>query len=401
MSIFNVSSVIKNIKTSASIAIRAKAVELNKQGGNVISFATGEPDFDTPENIKKAAEHAIKIGFTKYTAVDGIYDLRKAISHKLKIDNNLVYSANEIIVSNGAKQALYNTLRTICNPGDHVIVPTPCWVTYPEQIKLTGAIPIFTCGNESNNFKLTINELKKKTTKKTRGMIINNPSNPAGAVYSKRDLEELSEFALEKNMWIISDEIYEKLVYHNKKHISIASISPEIKNLVITINGLSKSYAMTGWRVGYAAGAKEIIKSMKKLQGHTTANINSITQKAAIEALTGPQDFIDLMLTEYYSRKNKMLEYFNSLERVSCNNPDGAFYVFPNVSKLYGAKYEKGILVNDFDIANYLLEYAHIAVVPGSSYNCSGYIRLSYATSMENIEKGLERMSIALQNLVF
>jgi len=401
MSIFNVSSVIKNIETSASIAIRAKAVELNKQGGNVISFATGEPDFDTPENIKKAAKHAIKVGFTKYTAVDGIYDLRKAISRKLKIDNNLVYSANEIIVSNGAKQALYNTLRTICNPGDHVIVPTPCWVTYPEQIKLTGAIPIFTCGNESNNFKLTINELKKKTTKKTRGMIINNPNNPAGAVYSKRDLEELSEFALEKNMWIISDEIYEKLVYHNKKHISIASISPEIKKLVITINGLSKSYAMTGWRVGYAAGAKEIVKSMKKFQGHTTANVNSITQKAAIEALTGPQDFIDLMLTEYYSRKNKMLEYFNSLEHVSCNNPDGAFYVFPNVSKLYGAKYEKGILVNDFDIANYLLEYAHIAVVPGSSYNCPGYIRLSYATSMENIEKGLERMSIALKNLVF
>lgn len=202
-------------------------------------------------------------------------------------------------------------------------------------------------------------------------------------------------------MWIVSDEIYEKLVYHNKKHISIASISPEIKDIVITINGLSKSYAMTGWRVGYAAGPKEIIKSMKKLQGHTTANINSITQKAAIEALMGPQDFIDSMLTEYYSRKNKMLEYFNSLERISCNNPDGAFYVFPNVSKLYGAKYEKGILLNDFDVANYLLEYAHIAVVPGSSYNYPGYIRLSYATSMENIEKGLERMSMALKNLVF
>jgi len=401
MSIFSVSSVIKNIKMSASIALRAKAVKLNKQGENVISFATGEPDFDTPENIKKAAKRAIEIGFTKYTAVDGIDELRKAICFKLKKDNDLVYSANEIIVSNGAKQALHNTLRTICNPGDHVIVPSPCWVTYPEQIKLAGAIPIFARGNESNNFILTINELKKKITKKTRGIIINNPSNPAGAVYSKRELKEISEFALEKNMWIISDEIYEKLVYHNKKHISIASISSEIKNIVITINGLSKSYAMTGWRVGYAAGPKEIIKSMKKLQGHTTANINSIAQKAAIEALTGPQNFIDLMLTAYYSRKNKMLEYLNSLERVRCNNPDGAFYVFPNVSKLYGAKYDGGILVNDFDVANYLLEHAHIAVVPGSSYNCPGYVRLSYATSMDNIEKGLERMSVAIQNLVF
>ncbi len=394
-----VSEIINNIETSATLEIRSRIYELKKEGLEIISFASGEPDFDTPVNIKNTAKVAIDEGFTKYTLVEGVIKLREAICDKFKKDNELEYNIDEVIVSNGSKQALYNSLRAICNERDEVIVPTPCWVTYPEQIKLAGAKPIFIATDEKNNFKLTPEELRKFVTQKTKGIIINNPNNPTGAVYSKRELNNIAEFAINNSLWIIVDEIYEKIIYDKQNHVSLASLSQEIKNKAIIINGLSKSHAMTGWRVGYAAGPANVIKAMKKLQGHSTASINSISQKAAIEALTGPQDFIQIMIKEYEKRRNKIIKILNDLSGVKCKKPEGAFYVFPDVRCLYGTNAEGFKIENEIDLAKYLLEEAHIAVVPGSSFHYPGYIRLSYATSMKNIEKGMEQMVKAIKKL--
>jgi aspartate aminotransferase len=396
-----ISSIISKISPSATIAVAAKADELKSKGFKIISFATGEPDFDTSENIKEAADQAMKAGFTKYTAVAGIKELREAICIKLKRDNHLEYIPSQIIVSNGAKQALYNAFMTICEQGDEVLLPTPCYVTFPEQIKLAGATPIYVPTKEENNFRITLEELKAKYTPQTKVFVLNSPNNPSGSMCNEDDLKQIANFLVDKGIWVITDEIYENIIYDETKHISIASLNQETKDITITVNGLSKSYAMTGWRVGYAAGPEEIISAMIKLQGHVTSNINSIAQKGAIEALTGPQEMIETMCKEYARRRNYVVKKLNSIRGISCNSPDGAFYVFPNISKLYGASLRNKIINNGMDVVNYILEEAHVAVVPGEAFKYPNHIRLSFAISMENIKEGLNRIEAAINKLIF
>jgi aspartate aminotransferase len=396
-----ISSIISKISPSATIAVAAKVDELKSKGFKIISFATGEPDFDTSENIKEAADQAMKVGFTKYTAVAGIKELREAICIKLKRDNHLECIPSQIIVSNGAKQALYNAFMTICEQGDEVLLPTPCYVTFPEQIKLAGATPIYVPTKEENNFRITLEELKAKYTPQTKVFVLNSPNNPSGSMCNEDDLKQIANFLVDKGIWVITDEIYENIIYDEAKHISIASLNQETKDITITVNGLSKSYAMTGWRVGYAAGPEEIISAMIKLQGHVTSNINSIAQKGAIEALTGPQEMIETMRKEYARRRNYVVKKLNSIRGISCNSPDGAFYVFPNISKLYGASLRDIIINNGMDVVNYILEEAHVAVVPGEAFKYPNHIRLSFAISMENIKEGLNRIEAAISKLIF
>ncbi len=396
-----ISSIISKISPSATIAVANKVDELKSKGYKIISFATGEPDFDTYGNIKEATDQAMKAGFTKYTSVEGIKELREAICMKLKRDNNLDYNSSQIIVSNGAKQALYNAFMTICEQGDEVLVPTPCYVTFPEQIKLAGGIPIYSPTKEENNFRITLEELKTKCTSRTKALILNSPNNPSGAMCKEDDLRQIADFLVDKGMWVITDEIYENIVYDEAKHISIASFNREIKDQTIVVNGLSKSYAMTGWRVGYAAGPEEVISAMVKFQGHVTSNINSMAQKGAIEALTGPQGMIKIMCKEYARRRDYIVEKLNSIKGISCNHPDGAFYVFPNISKLYGARLGDKIINNEMDVVNYILEEAHVAVVPGEAFNYPDHIRFTFAISIENIKEGLNRIEVAINNLIF
>ena len=396
-----ISSIISKISPSATIAVAAKADELKSKGFKIISFATGEPDFNTSENIKEAADQAMKAGFTKYTAVAGIKELREAICIKLKRDNHLEYIPSQIIVSNGAKQALYNAFMTICEQGDEVLLPTPCYVTFPEQIKLAGGTPIHVPTKEENNFRITLEELKTKYTPQTKVLVLNSPNNPSGAVCKEDDLKQIADFLVDKGIWVITDEIYENIIYDEAKHISIASLNKEVKNQTIMINGLSKSYAMTGWRVGYAAGPEEIISAMVKFQGHVTANINSIAQKAAIEALTGSQEVIKTMCKEYARRRDYIVKKINSIRGFSCNSPDGAFYVFPNISKLYGARLGDKIINNEMDVVNYILDEAHVAVVPGEAFKYPDHVRFTFAISIDKIKEGLNRIEAAINKLIF
>jgi len=394
-----VSSNVLKISPSATIAVEAKANELKSKGIDIISFAEGEPDFDTPENIKDSAIQAIQEGFTKYTAVAGIEKLKEAICIKLKRDNHIEYDPSQIIVSNGAKQALYNAFMAICDQGDEFLLPTPCYVSFAEQIKLAGGTPVLVPTKEENHFRVTLEELKSKYNPKVKGLLLNSPNNPSGAVCEKEELNQIADFLVDKGIWVITDEIYENIIYDNNEHISIASLNPEIKKQTITINGVSKSYAMTGWRVGYAAGPREIISAMTKFQGHVTGNVNSIAQKAAIEALKGSQKMIKVMLKEYICRREYMVKKLNLIN--GCNNPDGAFYVFPNISKLYGAHFKDKIVNNEADVVNYILNEARVAVVPGEAFECPDHIRLCFAISMKNIKEGLNRIENAISKLAF
>jgi len=396
-----VSELITNICPSATRVFADKAKEFRNNGIDIISFATGEPDFDTPENITKAANQAIKDKFTRYTTTSGINELKEAICDKLRKENDLSYNTSQIIVTNGAKQALYNVFMAICNPGDEVLLPTPCWVTFSEQIKLSRAKPVFIPTKIENNFEITLDDLKSSYSSKTKVLLLNNPNNPSGAVYKLKDLFKIADFLIEKNIWVITDEIYEKIIFDNVKHVSLASLSKKIANQTITINGLSKTFAMTGWRVGWAAGPEEIINAMIKLQQHSTSCVNSISQKAAVEALTGPQAGVEIRRKEYKGRRNYMVEKLNSIKGIFCNKPQGAFYVFPNVAQLYGLCFEDNIINNEEDLANYLLDRAHVAVVPGSAFHYPDHIRLTFATSMENIIEGLNRIKLAINNLKF
>jgi len=393
------SSRILNIIPSATSAVGDKVNELKRKGIDVISFATGEPDFDTADNIKEASYRATKEGFTKYTTVPGINELRRAICDKLKRDNHIEYKPSGIIVSNGAKHALYNAFMTICDQGDEVLLPTPSYVSFAEQIKLAGATPVFVPTKEENNFRVTLEEIKNKYNPKIKVFLLNNPNNPSGAMVKKEDLNKIADFLVDKDVWVITDEIYEKLIYDNNEHVSIASLNQKIKEHTITVNGLSKSYAMTGWRIGYAAGPQDIISAMTKLQGHATGNVNSIAQKASIEALEGPQGVIESMRMEYKKRRDYMVKELNSIKGISCNNPDGAFYVFPNISKLYGRYFEDKILNNEIDFVNYMLDEAHVAVVSGKAFEYLDHVRLSFAVSMESIKKGLSRIKTAINKL--
>ena len=399
MKIRTVSSNVSKISPSATIAVEAKANELIAKGIDIISFAEGEPDFDTPENIKASAAQAMQEGFTKYTAVAGIQELKEAICSKLKRDNHIEYDPSHIIVSNGAKQALYNAFMTICDQGDEFLLPTPCYVSFAEQIKLAGGTPVFVPTKEENHFRVTLEELKSKYNPKVKGLMLNSPNNPSGSVCKKEELSRIADFLVDKGIWVITDEIYEKIIYDNNKHISIASLNQEIKKQTITINGVSKTYAMTGWRVGYAAGPREFISAMTKFQGHVTGNVNSIAQKAVIEALKGSQKMVKVMLKEYVRRRDYMVKELNSINGILCNNPDGAFYVFPNISKLYEAHFKDKIINNEVDVVNYILNEARVAVVPGEASEYPDHIRLCFAMSMENIKEGLNRIKGAVNKL--
>ena len=389
----------RKIKPSPTLAIDAKAKAMKANGIDIVNFGVGEPDFDTPENIKEAAIKALKDGFTKYTAVGGIDPLKDAIIEKFRKDNNLNYTRGEIIVSCGAKHSLYNIAQAIYSPGDEVLIPSPYWVSYPDQTLLNDATPVFIKTYEADSFMVKPEVLESYISSKTKALILNSPSNPTGLTYDRKSLEKIAEIVLKHNLYIISDEIYEKLTYDGFEHISIASIDPGIKEKTIVVNGLSKSYAMTGWRIGYTAGPKEIIKAMTNIQSQSTSNPASISQKAAVEALTGPQDFIKTMLAEFDSRRRFLISQLNSIPGMRCLTPTGAFYAFPNTSSFYGRSAENRKIASSSDLALYLLEKANVALVHGGAFGDDNFIRLSYATSLDEIKKGVDRIREALDNL--
>lgn len=386
-----------SISPSSTLAIDAKFKSMKAQGIDVVGFGAGEPDFDTPQHIKEAAIKAINEGFTKYTPASGTPQLKEAVCKKFKNDNGLDYKPEEIVISNGAKHSLVNVFSAICDPGDEVIVPVPFWVSYPEMIKLADGVPVFLPTTEESNFKFTIDQLKALITPKTRALVLNSPSNPTGMLYSKDELKAIAELAVQHNIYVVSDEIYEKLVYDGGQHYSIASFGPEIKDLTIIINGVSKTYAMTGWRIGYTASNAKIAKVMGNVQSHATSNPNSIAQAATVAALTGPQDSVVSMKKAFEERRNYMVDRINSIEGISCLKPQGAFYVMMNIKNILGREYFGTIVNTSDDFANVLLEKANVALVPGSGFGAEGYLRWSYATSMENIVEGINRVERFIQ----
>ena len=395
----NYSKKAMNITPSITLAITAKAKELKEAGVDVVSFGAGEPDFNTPKNIMDAAIKSMEGGKTKYTPTSGIIELREAICKKLKEDNNLSYNSNEIIVSTGAKQCLADAFMAILNPGDEVIVPVPYWVSYPELIKLADGVPVFVEGKEENDYKYTLESLNKVVNDNTKAIIINSPNNPTGTVYSIEELKEIAEFAQKHDLIIISDEIYEKLIYDGKKHVSVASLSEDAYNRTIVINGFSKSYAMTGWRLGYAAGNAEVIKLMTSVQSHITSNTNSIAQYAGVEALNGPKDEIEKMVKKFEERRNLMIDRIKNITGLSVIRPEGAFYVMINLKNYLGKSINENVINNSVDFSRELLEHEKVAVIPGSAFGLDKYIRLSYATSEELILKGLDRIESFLNKL--
>lgn len=384
---------------SATVELAGKIAELKAQGVDILSFSVGEPDFPTPQNIVDAAKDALDAGFTKYTAAAGIAELREAVCEKLKRDNGLDYTNAEIIVTTGAKQAIYNALMAICNPGDEVIIPTPCWVSYVEMVKLTGAKPVLVEAKEEDGFIPALDAIEAAVTDRTKAILFNSPNNPTGAVYDADTLRGLGRMALEKDFWLISDEIYEALVYDGARHYSVAALVPDVKHRCIIINGVSKSYSMTGWRIGYAAGPARTIKGMGSLQGHSTSNATAFAQKASVEALRGPQESVKVMHDEFARRREFMIRRLNEMPGVRCADVKGAFYAFPNVAALYGKSAGGRTISNSGDLAAYLLDEAHIAVVPGAAYEAPDYIRLTYATSMEDIREGMDRMERCIRAL--
>ncbi len=385
---------IRNVSPSETLSITAQVIKMKSEGKNIISFGAGEPDFDTPKNIQEEAIKAIKEGFTHYTSLTGITELKRAIIEKMKKDHNLFYNEKEIIISNGAKHSLYNAIMTICDPGDEVILPTPCWVSYTEQIKLAQAKPVFVPTTLEDGFKLTAEQVKKAITKKTKLLLLNTPNNPTGAVYSPIELNKIASLLVDNDIYCISDEIYEKLVYDNTKHYSIAAFSPEVKEKTILINGVSKSYAMTGWRIGYAAANAEIVEGMSKLQGHCTSNANSIAQKASVEALTGNQDSIEFMRTEFDKRRKVITEKINEIKGFKCAIPEGAFYIFPDITEILksGIVFEGEEVKSSLQLSNYILKETGVAVIPGSAFEAEGFLRLSYAISLKEIIEGIDRI---------
>ena len=389
----------RSLKPSPTLAINAKAKSMQAQGIRVISFGAGEPDFDTPQNIKQAAKKAIDDGFTKYTPVGGIDDLKDAIIKKFQRDSGLTYKRSEIIVSCGGKHSFYNLAQAIFDQGDEVIVPAPYWVSYPPMVALANAMPVIVETEEKNEFKITPEELKKAVTQKTKALIINSPSNPTGSAYTKKELEKIAEMAISKNFFVISDEIYEKIVYDGFQFTSIASLSDEMKKKTIIVHGVAKTYAMTGWRIGYTAGSDEIISAMNNIQSQSTSNPTSISQKASVEALIGPQNEVEKMVSAFGQRRNYIVDRLNKIPGVSCYKPVGSFYVFPNFSSYYGKSYQGKKIENSTMLADYFLDVAKVAVVPGVEFGADPFERLSYATSMEDIKEGLNRIEEALKKL--
>jgi aspartate aminotransferase len=390
---------VNRIKPSPTLAITAKANALRAEGRDIIGFGAGEPDFDTPLNIKNAGIEAIEKGFTKYTPVGGIDPLKDAIIYKLKADNNLDYARSQIVVSCGAKHTLYNLAQALFQQGDEVIIPSPYWVSYTDIIFLADATPVLVTATDTEGFKMNPQQLKNAITDKTKAVILNSPSNPTGAAYSFSELEELADVVVDSGILVISDDIYEKIIYDGFPFSNICNVRKELKDHSIVVNGISKTYAMTGWRIGYAAGPEEIIGAVSKIQSQSTSNPTSISQMAAVEALTGDQHSIAEMVAEYGKRRDYIVGSLNGISGVSCLKPQGAFYVFPNISSLYGSSYEGTVISNSVDIADYLLDEANVAVVPGAAFGSDDHIRLSYATSMGNIQKGMERIAKAIGKL--
>ena len=391
-----ISNSLKRIKPSPTIAVTQKARELKAAGKDVIGLGAGEPDFDTPNNIKEAAIQAINKGDTKYTAVDGTQALKQAIVNKFKRENNLEYSTSEITVGTGGKQVIYNTLMSTLNKGDEVIIPAPFWVSYPDMVLLAGGKPKIVKCDEKEGFKLTPKKLKDAINKKTKWLILNSPSNPTGAGYTKNEIENLSKVLIKyKKVHILSDDIYEHIIYDNFNFFTIAQVS-KLKNRVLTMNGVSKSYAMTGWRIGYAAGPKEIIKAIGKIQSQSTSNPSSISQAAAVEALNGAQDFIKERSEAFKERRDFVVNSLNNIKGINCLKPNGAFYVFPSCKKLLGKKTK---IKTDSEFVTKLLEKANVAVVQGSAFGLDGYFRISYATSMDKLKIAMERIKSFCESL--
>ncbi len=388
------------IKPSSTLSITEKAGVLRGEGKDVISFSVGEPDFDTPDHIKKAAIDAINEGFTKYTPAAGTVELRKAVAKKLKEDNGLDYDYTQIVISNGAKHSLVNALMAIVNPGDEVIIPAPFWLSYAEMVRIAGGTPVIVYTKAENNFELSREILESAYTDKTKAVIVTTPSNPTGMVLTEKCLREIADFAVEKDIIVIADEIYEKLIYSkDKKHISIASFGKEIYERTITVNGVSKSYAMTGWRIGYTASSKQIAKLMASMQSHMTSNPNSIAQMAALAAIEGPQDCVEDMREKFEERRDYIYDRVAKMPYLKTLKPEGAFYLFVDFSGIYGKKYNDIVLESAAQIGALLLDEELIAVVPCADFGMPDYIRFSYATSNENIKKGMDRLEDFISKL--
>ncbi|MCD8036560.1 MAG: pyridoxal phosphate-dependent aminotransferase [Clostridiales bacterium] len=396
----NLSEKALGIKPSSTLSITEKAGVLRKEGKDVISFSVGEPDFDTPDHIKQAAIEAINEGFTKYTPAAGMVELRQAVAKKLKEDNGLDYDYTQIVINNGAKHSLINALMAILNPGDEVIIPAPFWLSYAEMVRIAGGRLVIVYMRKEDGFTLTTEELERVYTEKTKAVIITTPSNPTGMIMTRSQLQDIADFAVEKDIIVISDEIYEKLIYSkDKKHISIASLGKEIYDRTITVNGVSKSYAMTGWRIGYTASPLNIAKLMSSMQSHMTSNPNSIAQKAALAALTGPQVCVEAMRLQFEKRRDYIYDRVVKMPYVETLKPEGAFYLFVDFEQTYGKSYKGTVLESAAQIGKLLLEEKYIAVVPCADFGMPSYIRFSYATSMENIQKGMNRLEEFLMEL--
>ena len=381
------------ISPSLTLKITAMAKDMKARGLDVVGFGAGEPDFDTPQHIKDAAVEAIRIGMTKYTPASGTLELKKAVCANLKKNHDLSYGPDQIVISNGAKHSLFNAFQAIVNPGDEVLIISPYWLTYPELVKMAGGIPVFVEAKESNNFEPLAEDIEAAVTERTKAIIVNNPSNPCGCMYSQKTLENIAEIAKRHDFFIVSDEIYGELVYDGKKHLSIANLSDDAYTRTILVNGLSKTYAMTGWRIGYTASTAEIAKVMGSYQSHATSNPCSVAQFAGVEALTGPQDEIEKMREEFNERRKLMVKLVNEIDRVSCVTPMGAFSVMMNISKLKGRRLDGEEIKGSVDFAEKLLEKKLTAVIPGAAFGADDFVRLSYAISRENIEKGIGRIA--------
>ena len=395
----NISTRARNLVPSATLAIGARARQMQADGIDVIGFAQGEPDFDTPNHIKEAAIQAAREGFTKYTATGGINELKDAVAAKLKRDNGLAYTRNQVLISCGGKHSLYNVFQALLDPGDEVIIPAPYWVSFPEQVKLCDAKPVIVHTSEAQGFRLNRQVLEPAVTARTKLVVLNSPSNPTGSALSRVELEGIAALAVERGLVVVSDETYEALVYDGYQHVSIASLSDAMYARTIVVNSMSKAYAMTGWRLGYAAGPAEVIKAMDGLQGQMTSNPTSFAQRGAVVALTGSQEPTQRMREEFAKRRRYIVDRLNAMPGIRCHSPEGAFYVFPNVSTLYGKRHGDRAITNSTEFTTFLLDAARIAVVPGVEFGSDQHIRISYATALDKIQQGMDRMAAAIAGL--
>ena len=382
----------QNIAPSMTLSIDARAKEMKAAGLNVIGFGAGEPDFPTPKHICDAAKEAIDLGMTRYTPAAGTKELRKAICEKLRRDNDMTYTYGDILVSNGAKHSLFNIFQAILDPGDEVLIPTPCWVSYPELVRMAGGVPVFIPATEETNFIPTNKDIASRVTRRTKAIVITSPSNPNGSVWEQEQLQFVADLAVSHPFFVVSDEIYEKLIYDGRKHLSIAQQGEQIKSQTFLVNGVSKAYAMTGWRIGYVAGPRNVISAMSSFQSQATSNPNSIAQYAAMKALQGDQSCVDAMVAQFEKRRDAMVEKINAIPGLSCRKPQGAFYIMMNIKQMLGKHYDGRMIESSLDFAELLLAEKQVALVPGVAFEAEGYCRLSYAVSMENILEGLSRI---------